>query len=277
MLRKVQKYALAKPGAYSDEKVGSQLIGEWVQQLSERTIAPDTLKKQYADIPATDRAIIAQALPHTMTSVERLAALISAVYYVAHNGIQGSFVECGVWRGGSVIAMIKALQQSASEDRSVYLFDTFQGMSPPTEKDMSYKGEPAALLFHQTLRDDGSSDWCRAELDDVTRRVLATGYRSDLIHFVKGPVEHMLPAEAPDQIALLRLDTDWYESTRHELQHLFPRLVAGGVLIIDDYGYWQGARKAVDEYIQLNNIPLYLARIDSSGRIGIKWFSDGRF
>ena len=75
-----------------------------------------------------------------------------------------------------------------------------------------------------------------------------TGYPPERIHFVRGPVEETLPAGAPDEIALLRLDTDWYESTRHELEHLYPRLAAGGVLLVDDYGHWEGARKAVDEY-----------------------------
>jgi hypothetical protein len=74
----------------------------------------------------------------------------------------------------------------------------------------------------------------------------------------------------PEQIAVLRLDTDFYESTRHELRHLYPRLVHGGVLIIDDYGHWAGARKAVDEYIAEEGIRLLLNRIDYTGRIAIK-------
>jgi len=75
----------------------------------------------------------------------------------------------------------------------------------------------------------------------------------------------------PGKIALLRLDTDWYESTAHELKHLYPLLVPGGVIIIDDYGHWEGARKAVDEYITAEKLPLLLNRIDYTGRIGIKY------
>jgi len=89
------------------------------------------------------------------------------------------------------------------------------------------------------------------------------------MHFIKGRVEETIPNAAPEQIALLRLDTDWYESTRHELIHLFPRLTHGGVLIIDDYGYWQGARKAVDEYIEENKLSILLARIDSTARMAV--------
>ena len=79
-----------------------------------------------------------------------------------------------------------------------------------------------------------------------------------------------MPGYLPSGIALLRLDTDWYESTKHELEHLYPLLVSGGVIIIDDYGHWKGAKKAVDEYIKDNNLPLLLNRIDYTGRIGIK-------
>jgi hypothetical protein len=104
----------------------------------------------------------------------------------------------------------------------------------------------------------------------VKQAVYSTGYNRDKFHFVQGMVEDTLPEKAPEQIALLRLDTDWYESTRHELIHLFPRLSRGGVLIIDDYGDWEGARKAVDEYIAQHNVAILLNRIDHTGRIGVK-------
>jgi O-methyltransferase len=106
---------------------------------------------------------------------------------------------------------------------------------------------------------------------EVVKKALeTTGYQMEKIHFVKGMVEQTIPNSAPDKIALLRLDTDWYESTKHEMEHLFPRLSRGGVLIIDDYGHWQGARKAVDEYIKKNEIRILLNRIDYTGRIAVK-------
>jgi O-methyltransferase len=98
----------------------------------------------------------------------------------------------------------------------------------------------------------------------------STGYDKQKVHFHQGKVELTIPAAAPDQIALLRLDTDWYESTRHELEHLYPRLSPGGILIIDDYGHWSGARKATDEYIEKYAPSLFLARIDYTGRIAVK-------
>ena len=82
-------------------------------------------------------------------------------------------------------------------------------------------------------------------------------------------MEDTIPKKAPQMISLLRLDTDWYESTRHELIHLFPRIAPFGVIIIDDYGHWQGVREAVDEYIRENNIKILLNRVDYTGRIGV--------
>jgi hypothetical protein len=97
-----------------------------------------------------------------------------------------------------------------------------------------------------------------------------TNYPQDKLNYVVGKVEDTIPETLPRKIALLRLDTDWYESTLHELNHLYPLLTEGGVLIIDDYGHWQGAKKAVDEYIEKNKLKILLNRIDYTGRIAIK-------
>ena len=215
-------------------------------------------------------SIIREVRPFTMTSCERLFTLIEAVKYVKRNDIKGAFVECGVWRGGSVMAMAKTLLSLNSNERDMYLFDTFSGMSSPTQDDVSYRGENAISIFEEKKTSNHSSDWCCATIEDVSRNVVSTGYPPQRLHFVQGKVEDTIPAKAPDGIALLRLDTDWYESTRHELEHLFPRLEPGGILIIDDYGYWKGARKAVDEYIEKNNLRLFLSRIDDTGRLAIK-------
>jgi hypothetical protein len=98
----------------------------------------------------------------------------------------------------------------------------------------------------------------------------STGIDAGRLHFVKGPVEETIPASVPERIALLRLDTDWYESTRHELIHLFPRLAAGGVLIVDDYGHWRGCRRATDEYFEQTGVHILLHRVDYTGVIGVK-------
>jgi len=213
------------------------------------------------------QAIIDRVRPFTMTSPERIAATCQAVDYVTKYGIPGDFVECGVWRGGNTMAAaLSYLRAAVANLPALYLFDTFEGMSAPTKVDRKVQsGESAAALVE---RFDHVKAY--APIDDVRRNVQSTGYPGDLIKFVRGKVEETIPAAAPAQIAVLRLDTDWYESTKHELEHLFPRLSVGGVLIIDDYGDWAGARKAVDEYFAVNRTPMLLTRTDYTGRVGAK-------
>ena len=169
-----------------------------------------------------------------------------------------------------MMAVANTLLKEKNQDRDLYLFDTYEGMSKPTDLDVSFEGKNSRNQFEETKRGEDCSDWCFASLDEVKKHILKTGYDSGKLHFVKGKVEDTLPEYTPKQISLLRLDTDWYESTKHELIHLFPKLVSGGVLILDDYGYWAGAKKAVDEYISDNKIKILLNRIDETGRIAIK-------
>lgn len=215
--------------------------------------------------------IIESVQDYTMTSPERIFALVEAVRYLTTSGTRGSFVECGVWRGGSTMAMALSLANLGDTQRELYLFDTFAGMSKPTDADVAHDGEDAVAEFENHQKSDGSSDWCHATLDDVQTNVFSTNYPPSRFHFQKGKVEDTIPKNSPlGEIALLRLDTDWYESTKHELEHLYPKLQSGGILIVDDYGHWQGARKAVDEYIAENDINLMLNRIDYTARIAVK-------
>ena len=210
--------------------------------------------------------------PYTMTSDERVAALCDAVRYVVGNRIPGGIVECGVWKGGSMMAVARTLLELGERGRELHLFDTFDGMPAPTAEDVALTGESAAdLMAASTDREDAESVWCRAPLDVVRQAMASVGYDASRIHYVKGRVEDTIPAAAPEQIALLRLDTDFYESTRHEMIHLFPRLCVGGVLILDDYGHWLGARRAVDDYLREHNVPLFLQKIDYTGRYAVKW------
>jgi len=207
--------------------------------------------------------------PHTMTGIARVHALRRAVEYVARCDIPGDVVECGVWRGGSMMAVARTLVENNSADRTLHLFDTFEGMTEPTEADRDVDGTPAAQWLGQGDR-DVNDVWSYAPLDEVKRAMALTGYDQGRIRYVKGKVEETLPCHAPKQIALLRLDTDWYESTYHELVHLYPRLSKGGVLIIDDYGHWQGARQAVDEYFAARPEPVYLHRVDYTARLVVR-------
>jgi O-methyltransferase len=199
--------------------------------------------------------------PYTMTSKERMYALFEAVKYIETNNVEGDIVECGVWKGGS--SMVAALSLSKNSNRKLYLYDTYEGMNEPSEADKNVIGEDAKNTWD-------NRDKCESSLDEVKGNLSLTNYDTDKINYIVGKVEDTIPSNLPHKISILRLDTDWYESTKHELIHLFPLLQPDGVLIIDDYGHWVGARKAVDEYISENNIKILLNRIDYTGRIGIK-------
>jgi O-methyltransferase len=224
--------------------------------------------QEVADLSEADRGIVGRVAPFTMTSVARRASLLAAVDHIARNGVAGDIVECGVWRGGSMMAVALALMARGDTTRDLYLFDTFEGMSEPTDADRAPGGESARAQLERTSRDHAL--WAVASLDDVQANLWSTGYPRERIHFVKGKVEDTIPATLPARIALLRLDTDWYESTRHELQHLYPLLSRHGVLIIDDYGHWQGARQAVDEYFADSAEPVFLHRVDYTARLLVK-------
>jgi hypothetical protein len=222
-----------------------------------------------------DRRILEQCMPLSMTGAPRLQALIDTVRYCEQRGVPGAYAECGVWLGGSVLAMVLTLQELGVDDRDVFLYDTFEGMPEPSEHDTSPLEAPA-LETWKAAEEQGSRAWDYFfehegfQEERVRETLLATGYPAERIHLVRGPVEETIPERAPDAIALLRLDTDWYESTRHELVHLFPRLSPAGALIIDDYGHWDGSRRAVDEYFSTEAAPLMLTRVDYSARIAVK-------
>jgi hypothetical protein len=235
----------------------------------------DPRKQELTAIDPADVAIIERALPYTMTGVMRLRAVVDSVRYCIHAGVPGSFAECGVWRGGSVLAMICTLQEMGVDDRDIYLYDTFEGMTEPTEHDRSVL-DGSALDTWREAKESGVRAWHEVfgpeafSEDDVREMLNSTGYPDDRLNFVRGPVEKTVPGVAPAQIALLRLDTDWYESTRHEMRHLYPRVSSGGVLLIDDYGHWEGARRAVDEHLSAEGHDLLLTAVDYTGRVALK-------
>jgi O-methyltransferase len=229
---------------------------------------PKREQKLPADMDEEAKEIIRAVRPFTMTSADKLYALILATRYVVEHSIPGGIVECGVWRGGSMQAAARTLLACGDTSRDLCLFDTYEGMPPPSDADVrSADGNSAEELLAASTRT--SKVWAVATLDDVREAFASVPYPRERVHFVKGLVEDTVPGEAPDQISILRLDTDWYESTRHELDHLYPRLSPGGVLLIDDYGYWQGSRRAVDEFLERTGARLLLQRM-SSGRVAVK-------
>ena len=222
------------------------------------------------DFSSEEVALCEAVRPYTMTSPERIVAVAEATRYVVANRIPGDIVECGVWRGGSMMAVAKTLIALGDTSRDLWLFDTYEGMSPPTAEDVSYSGRTADAILQRTPKEAGMNYWCIASVEEVAQNIRGTGYPAERIHLVKGKVEDTLPGSAPARIALLRLDTDWYESTRHELVHLWPRLERGGVMIVDDYGHWQGARRAVDEHLATLHPKPMLSRVDYTARSCVK-------
>ena len=207
----------------------------------------------------------------TMTSVARLVNTLKACKYVVQNNIPGDFVECGVWRGGHGILAKKIFERMGSS-KKVWMFDTFEGMAEPTEYDVNAKTKEKALIKYQGKNKGTHVDWCYASLEDVKKCCQVSGIDINSINFIKGDVCNTLndPANRPDNIAVLRLDTDWYKSTKAELEWLYPNLSNSGVLIIDDYGHWQGSRKAVDEYFANSEYKPLFNVVDYTGRSAIK-------
>lgn len=222
-----------------------------------------------------ESSLVARCQPHTLISPERIVANADAVEHVVRRRIDGALLECGVWHGGSVLAMILTLQRLGVDDRDVYLCDTFTGMTEPSGVDTSRFDPPAALTFREA-RAKGRRAWDYMfgedvfTVEQVESLIYGTGYPRERIHFVVGPVEETLPGMGPDQIAVLRLDTDWYESTKHEMEHLYPRLSLGGVLLVDDYGHWEGARRAIDEYFDATGGRPLFSRTDYAARMAVK-------
>ena len=227
-------------------------------------------KSQYKNMDSEFIELYEECAPYTMTTIERMYALYSGLKYIVANKIPGDIVECGVWKGGSSMLCALTLAKLGDSDRKLLLYDTYTGMPKPIEKDKeAFTGNEAMSEWSKNEKGE-INEWCYASLEEVQNNMFSTGYPKENISFIKGKVEETIPNTIPDHIALLRLDTDLFESTKHELIHLYPKLSKLGVLVIDDYGYWAGAREAVDDYLNDNSINMLLHRIDQTGRIAIK-------
>jgi len=205
-----------------------------------------------------DIHIVAKVTAYTLTPPDAVGNLLTAVRYIVENRIPGDIVECGVWRGGSMMAVALLLVSLGIKDRTIWMYDTYSGMPESGEHDFPI--DPSLATRKQLLPSIPG-------LEEVRRNMKSTGY--DNLRYVVGRVEETVPRFAPEQISLLRLDTDFYDSTKHELEHLYPRLSAGGVLIIDDYNFWYGSKKATDEYFRGKKI--LLVKFSSNGAVvGLK-------
>jgi O-methyltransferase len=254
-----------------DEAVRESYLSEEYAIDYQRMLDEFASRVRFGDMEPEFLPLLDAVRRFTMTTVERLYALWTSVRYLVEAGVQGDFVEAGVWRGGSVMLMAHELLRSGAADRRLWLYDTFAGLPrPDAEIDVDVLGNRAIDGWQMRNLSGETSLWAYADEAEVRANMAATGYPEALLRFVAGRVEETIPATIPDRIALLRIDTDWYESYRHLLAHLYERLVPGGVLLLDDYGHMLGAKRAVDEFRRERGVHTPLLRVDYSCRMMIK-------
>lgn len=212
----------------------------------------------------------------TLTSPALAYGLYGAVHHVAQHGVPGDVVECGVWRGGGAKLAAQVLLSVGDTGRHLWLYDTFDWIfDAPSEIDGLLSDSAADRERRNSLDEYIETQTAGREDEEIGEqavrdRVARTGFPDSRLYTVKGYVQDTIPERTPDSIAVLRLDTDYYDSTLHELEHLYPKPSVGGILIIDDYGKMSGATQAVDEYFTRNGEPIFLARVDIQGRIAVK-------
>jgi hypothetical protein len=209
-------------------------------------------------LSALEASIIKRVRDRTMTNANSIVNLISATNYISKFGVEGAFVECGVWRGGSAMAFCLASMNLGMNDRDVYLMDTFEGFTNVSERDYQLSDRRSA----KELFDVDPNYICSASLEDVKIGIAETQYPSERVHYLVGDIVETSPNCLPKEIAVLRLDTDYYESTLWELKHLFPRVSKNGIIIIDDYDHWSGAREACDEYFSSNDQNIFMMHME---------------
>lgn len=243
-----------------------------IKQHTNVVIEPEIISTTHIDMSEEVLNIFQECNPYTMISLERVEAIINSIDYICKNNIEGDIVECGVWRGGAMFAAAKALLNRNVVNKKFFLFDTydtntFGSTTNETIFDKDYSGKTAldAIKDGSFVRENYTY-----QLDEVKNLLKKTGYPEDNFICVVGRVQQTIPFHDVNNLCLLRLDTDWYESTKHELVNLYPKLVKGGVLLIDDYGYWVGCKQAVEEYISETGIQILLHRDDFTGRSAVK-------
>jgi O-methyltransferase len=267
----VLQHAGTGPGSADEESMAytMNVVGTdgRVKRFVHKDILPEKIEedKAYVDI-------LGRIGGYTMTIGNGASAtynLFKSVKYVAQNNIEGDIVECGVWKGGSMMLIAGALQYFNDRSRDLYLYDTFSGMTEPDEIDIDYDGTKLKEIWQSASRRGGNIG-CGDSAEKVKANLRLTNYPVNRMHIVKGDVLETIPKTVPEKIALVRLDTDFYKSTLHELTHLYPLVVSGGVVFIDDYGWCNGARQATDEFLQTLDFNPLLVRIDECVRIIIK-------
>jgi O-methyltransferase len=217
----------------------------WLRFL--KTISGQDLLNSGKDLRKT--RLLFTVKPYTMMTYPRLSALYELACRFERAKTSGSFVECGVYNGGSAAIMAAVAKQNIN--RNVWLFDSWEGFPEPDERDFAYNLEQA-----EKGGNSGS--------EERVRKLLFSRLQLDSarVHLVKGWFADTLPRTETGKIALLHLDCDLYESVKRCLEQLYDDVIKGGCIVIDDYGYWKGCKEAVDGFIERRNLKVELLQVD---------------
>lgn len=228
------------------------------------------IKKKIPEISAKDIKLINVVQKYSMTSVPSIWSLIKSINYLYENKIKGDFVECGIWKGGNIILMQKLLNRFKNKNVDIYGYDTFEGLTRPDARDTPWHNRYNTIKVWEKKSQKNYNTWCYSGINEVKNNISTEVGLKNNIKLIKGKVEDTLlqKSNVPKKISLLRLDTDWYKSTKIELDVLYPLLSKGGILLIDDYGHWKGARKATDQYFKGRKVLMH--RVDYTCRLIVK-------
>tara|TARA_Y100001935_G_C17239936_1_gene475117 strand:+ start:140 stop:898 length:759 start_codon:yes stop_codon:yes gene_type:complete len=218
-----------------------------------------------------DAKLISVISKYSMTPRIRIYNLLQALRHIKQKNIDGDFVECGVWRGGNIILFKKFLENELkNSNKKIFAYDTYEGMNQPSEEDYNLTSKLSAKILLKKEKNKNSNIWGVSKIEDVKKNISENVESLNDINFIKGEVEQTLNNEKnlPLKISILRLDTDWYLSTKKELEVLYDRVSSGGIIIIDDYGHWNGSKKAVDEFF--SNKYVWMHYVDYACRLIIK-------
>ena len=223
------------------------------------------------ELSKDDNELINLVSNYSMTPKIRIFNLLQSLRHIKHNKILGDYVECGVWKGGNIILFKKFIEnEDLQSNKKIFAFDTFEGMTKPDENDYDLLSKINAKDLLEEDVEKKTNVWGICNLEEVKLNLKKNLKDIDNIYLIKGPVEETLNLKdyIPEKISLLRLDTDWYSSTKKELESLYDKVSSGGIIIIDDYGHWGGAKKAVDQFFKDKYV--WMHYVDYACRLIIK-------
>ena len=219
----------------------------------------------YPDVSDWKKEIVITSSPFSCSNLEAMLRLIGNVEHIIKCDVPGDFVECGVFMGGSCIVIAQTLRHLRVEDRAIWMFDTFEGVPEPNETEIDGEGNNLRKWYLETQQ----KGWCYSSKHTVSNNMRKFAFNGE-VHLIPGLVEDTIPRIGPNTIALLRIDVDLEDPTRHILEHMYPRLSTNGHIIFDDYGHFPDVKSTVDEYLAIHAPNIYLDRVNRTVMHGVK-------